>query len=181
MPAIDCLSRQSFPTDVIEIIESAPLPGIDESPNSESTANAIRACLEGRNRGLKGSLHEAALWLLAGDLDRSHQISQSIETPSGSYWHGIMHRREGDFSNSKYWFRRAGNHPTYRVLAEHIESRQAEVTQHGLPINGLVDAGSVAAVLSDLSMRAVRESVDWGGDLQQILWWEWQLLFAHDS
>jgi hypothetical protein len=45
------------------------------------------------------------------DLDRSHTISQSIETPTGSFWHGILHRREGDFSNSKYWFRRAGKAP----------------------------------------------------------------------
>ncbi len=52
----------------------------------------------------------AALWLYADELDRSHTISQGIETPTGSYWHGIMHRREGDFSNSKYWFRRTGNH-----------------------------------------------------------------------
>jgi hypothetical protein len=50
---------------------------------------------------------QAGLWLYVDDLDRSHHVSQSIETPVGSYWHGIMHRREGDFSNAKYWFRRA--------------------------------------------------------------------------
>ncbi len=55
---------------------------------------------------------QAGLWLYADDLHRSHEVSQSIETPVGSLWHGIMHRREGDFWNSKYWFRRAGsNHP----------------------------------------------------------------------
>lgn len=50
----------------------------------------------------------AGLWLYVDDLDRSHAVSQSIETPVGSLWHGIMHRREGDFWNSKYWFRKAG-------------------------------------------------------------------------
>jgi hypothetical protein len=54
---------------------------------------------------------EAALWLYVDELDRSHEVSQTIETPTGSLWHGIMHRREGDFWNSKYWFRKAGpNH-----------------------------------------------------------------------
>jgi len=53
----------------------------------------------------------AALWLYVDDLDRSHRISQSNETPTGSFWHGIMHRREGDFSNSHYWMRRAAAHP----------------------------------------------------------------------
>lgn len=52
----------------------------------------------------------AALWLYVDELDRSHVISQSIENATGSYWHGIMHRREGDFSNSHYWFHRVGNH-----------------------------------------------------------------------
>lgn len=52
-----------------------------------------------------------ALWLYVDDLDRSHTLSQSIETPAGSYWHGIMHRREGDYSNSHYWMRMAASHP----------------------------------------------------------------------
>ena len=29
----------------------------------------------------------------------------------GGVWHAIMHRREGDFANSKYWYRRVGKHP----------------------------------------------------------------------
>src|SRR5690606_33004536 len=53
----------------------------------------------------------AGLWLYVDELDRSHQASQRIETPTGSFWHAIMHRREGDVSNSKYWFRRTGKHP----------------------------------------------------------------------
>lgn len=53
----------------------------------------------------------AGLWLYVDDLDRSHTVSQSIETKTGSYWHGIMHRREGDFSNSRYWHNRAAGHP----------------------------------------------------------------------
>lgn len=59
----------------------------------------------------------AGAWLLADDLDASHQVSQQYETPTGSYWHGIMHRREGDFQNSKYWFRRVGQHPVFEPLA----------------------------------------------------------------
>lgn len=53
----------------------------------------------------------AGLWLYVNDLYRSHTISQGILDRTGSYWHGIMHRREGDFSNSHYWFRRAAGHP----------------------------------------------------------------------
>ncbi len=53
----------------------------------------------------------SALWLYVDDLERSHTISQSIDGATGSYWHGIMHRREGDFGNSRYWHRRATGHP----------------------------------------------------------------------
>jgi hypothetical protein len=58
----------------------------------------------------------AGLWLYVDDLDRSHTISQGIETPTGSLLHGIMHRREGDFSNSHYWMRRAASHPLFAEL-----------------------------------------------------------------
>lgn len=56
---------------------------------------------------MRDCLH-AGLWLLADDLDRAHRICQDVETPHGSAWHAIVHRREGDFWNSKYWWRRAG-------------------------------------------------------------------------
>ncbi|AIE83916.1 hypothetical protein [Fimbriimonas ginsengisoli] len=55
---------------------------------------------------------QAAIWLYVDDLNRSHNVSQGIESEEGAFWHGIMHRREGDFSNAKYWFRRAGSLPT---------------------------------------------------------------------
>ncbi|HEX3725872.1 MAG TPA: hypothetical protein VHV08_06500, partial [Pirellulales bacterium] len=58
----------------------------------------------------------AGLWLRHDFLDESHAISQEIETSGGSYWHGIMHRREGDFANSQYWFRRVGHHPIFPDL-----------------------------------------------------------------
>jgi hypothetical protein len=62
----------------------------------------------------------AGVWLLHDFLDESHTISQGIETPSGSYWHAIMHRREGDFWNSKYWYRRMGRHPVLEKLSEAV-------------------------------------------------------------
>jgi hypothetical protein len=58
----------------------------------------------------------AGLWLYHGFLDESHRISQALHGRDGSYWHGIVHRREGDFANAKYWFRRTGPHPIHETL-----------------------------------------------------------------
>ena len=58
----------------------------------------------------------AGLWLYFNFLDESHQISQELHTPTGSYWHALMHRQEPDFDNAKYWFRKVGTHPVYEPL-----------------------------------------------------------------
>lgn len=63
------------------------------------------------------SLH-AALWLLFDCMNESHEYSQKIPTPSGSYWHAILHRREPDPSNAKYWFARIGEHPILPELLQ---------------------------------------------------------------
>jgi hypothetical protein len=60
----------------------------------------------------------AAIWLHHDFLDQSHSISQEIDTPSGSCWHAIMHRREPDPGNSKYWWRRARGHPFLEALSK---------------------------------------------------------------
>src|SRR4051794_12932746 len=37
----------------------------------------------------------AGLWLYHDWLDSSHTISQALPSATGSFWHAIMHRREG--------------------------------------------------------------------------------------
>ena len=74
------------------------------APHRLRAEDMARACLAG-------------LWLHHNFLDESHTISQDLATASGSYWHALMHRREADFWNSKYWFRRVGTHPIFSRCA----------------------------------------------------------------
>jgi len=55
----------------------------------------------------------SGLLLWNDDLDASHRVSQGLENPTGSFWHAIMHRREGDHANSGYWWRNTGHHEAF--------------------------------------------------------------------
>jgi hypothetical protein len=81
----------------------------------------------------------AGLWLWHDGLEESHLISQSLHDSTGSFWHAIMHRREGDFSNSKYWYAKAAGHPVYKTLA----------AQAGAIVNPLPADMSLLRIISD--------------------------------
>ncbi len=58
----------------------------------------------------------AGLFLAIDAWDEAHAVAQDLDIPEGSYWHGVVHRREPDASNAKYWFRRLGHHPVFDQL-----------------------------------------------------------------
>lgn len=70
---------------------------------------------------------QAAFWLLFDFMKESHDISQTIATPSGSYWHGVLHRREPDAFNAKYWMARVGEHPIFPELLNDAHEIAARV------------------------------------------------------
>lgn len=106
-----------------KLIQRVPLaPLRPEKVWNEQLSRTISEADETALLGTKGSGDQqremvlacrAGLLLLNDDLEGSHALSQQIESATGSFWHAIMHRREGDFSNSKYWWRRVGDHPAY--------------------------------------------------------------------
>ena len=119
----------------------------------------------------------AGLWLYHDFLEESHRISQEIETPTGSYWHGIMHRREPDFSNSAYWFRRVGRHPVFDDLKEEgariAESNEREDSAEFLTRQSAWDPFA----FNDLCQSSIGTESSTETLCRQIQRREWELLF----
>ena len=80
--------------------------------------------LAGERRALVCSL----LLLWHDHLDASHELSQGIASADGSFLHAMMHRREPDYWNSKYWWRRVGNHPAFATISKRVSEFLIEHT-----------------------------------------------------
>lgn len=157
-------------------IRSAPATVLDGGTPSDhasvadfDTSQAF-AHAEVRDTGMADCC-AAGVWLLHNDLERAHTLCQDVPTPSGSFWHGVVHRREGDFGNASYWFARCSGHPV-------ISSVAAGVADDPSAGPAFADGWSPESMI-DLCRRAMR------GDralteaclaAQQI---EWQSLFGY--
>lgn len=136
----------------------------------------------------------AALWLWHDGLDQCHQIVQKspdeLHPPAAksnhremtqtlAFWHAIMHRREGDFSNSKYWYARCADHPVLQSMPSHAneilhplpaDKSLLRVMRNGWDPNAYVDlAEQVHNLPADPRHRAAVT-------LQRI---EWRALFDY--
>ncbi len=93
-----------------------PRPGRKSVEEIEASLSPIFAA--GRYSSTTAGLIRSLVLLWHDHLDESHEISQNFSSPDGSYVHGIMHRREPDYSNAKYWFHRMGWHPIFPKIAK---------------------------------------------------------------
>lgn len=185
MPDIDVLDLGVLDTSgmdshLLDVIRSAPLPGLKDSPHCSRTSRAIQEFIQEMSELQPGLV--AGLWLLAGDLERSHAISQSMPSAEGSLWHAIMHRSEGDYWNSKYWYRKAKGHPVLTCLADRMGQQIRQTTEFQFVSSQLEKwtmPSQVAETLVDHVELSVRKHQDWQPSLQRVCWWEWQLLFQH--
>ena len=121
----------------------------------------------------------AGLWLWHDFLDESHKAAQQLETPNGCYWHAIMHRREGDFFNSKYWLARCANHPIYSTLAvradDVIRPYPVDKSLFRLTSQGW-NAGAYVDLVEQVHANPADPRHGLAVALQQL---EWRLLFDH--
>ncbi|HEY7097681.1 MAG TPA: hypothetical protein VH437_13225 [Terriglobales bacterium] len=64
----------------------------------------------------------AGLWWDAkGDWTRAHDSAQQDEGPAGAWVHAYLHRKEGDATNSDWWYGQAGKTPCRTSLESEWE------------------------------------------------------------
>ena len=107
---------------------------------------------------------------------------QALHPSSSStlaFWHAIMHRREGDFSNAKYWYARCRTHPVLATMGPFC----GDVLNH-LPADisflRLIHDGWNPNAFVDLTEQVHRNPSDRRRaavvELQKV---EWRLLFDY--
>ena len=52
--------------------------------------------------------------------DAAHKIAQEISTPNAQWIHAVLHKIEGDESNSRYWYSRS----SIEVYESYLDSTQ---------------------------------------------------------
>lgn len=138
-------------------------------PHPVRDQDMARACLAG-------------LWLYHEFLDESHLLSQDLDTAEGSFWHGIMHRREPDFSNAKYWFRRVGRHPIFEPLrAEAAALARSETDKAAAEVGAFLVRQTIwdPFAFIDLCAAAINKRAPCEMLCRRIQACEWQLLFEY--
>jgi hypothetical protein len=120
----------------------------------------------------------AGLWLLHDHMTEGHEICQDLDTPSGSFWHMIVHRREPDPGNARYWCAHLGAHDVFDELLAGARRLAGRDPPEALrPLLGaaswrperfvaLCTGGAAAAGLEPLLL-----------EIQRL---EWRLLFDYD-
>ncbi len=111
----------------------------------------------------------SGLYLYFSCLDEAHKIAQDVETPEGSFWHGIMHRQEPDAANAGYWFRHMGKHPIFPELRTEAHKSRFDTGEEWDPF-AFIDFCESARVRPGSAEEQIAMQVQLD---------EWQLLFDY--
>jgi hypothetical protein len=163
---------------IAELLNRVPLAPLGPgSPHLEVRERLAAVTFPpGADRDLAAACR-AGLYLAFDFLDEAHSISQDLHTSEGSYWHALMHRREPDFANSAYWFRRVGQHPIFEALRAAAAELAAEAPARALFLTRQTTWDPFA--FGDLCQESYDEKAPCHLLCRQVQRAEWTLLFGY--
>lgn len=127
----------------IELFDPANPPDLGPGPRKGRVSVAevdagLKRAFPVSSPGTDGRESIRALALLWHDHhDAAHALVQDASGGVGAYIHGMLHRREPDFWNAKYWFRRVPNLPFLGALADGVKLINGALASSA---NGVFDA-----------------------------------------
>lgn len=112
-------------------LTSGPRPGVLDR---RTISQRIDTCLRELARPTDSAvLLRAAALLYHDHQDDAHDLVADRNDISAAFLHGILHRREPDYWNAKYWFRQCELHPVYSAVAARLgtwlDPQEAEAAQ----------------------------------------------------
>jgi hypothetical protein len=118
-------------------------------------------------RSPEGAL--AGLYVYFSCFDEAHAIAQDLNTPEGSFWHGILHRQEPDAVNAAYWFRHLGTHPIFPELRDEARRIRFDTGKEWNPFEFI-----------EFCEASRERPGSWEEEIaMQVQLFEWQLLFDY--
>jgi hypothetical protein len=91
------LARKQDPHPFTRLEKGKPVP---------KGRDAVAGLVDKDKESAKTLLIQSALYLCFDCFEETHNIAQDDEGPAGNWLHAILHRREPDAGNSKYWYAR---------------------------------------------------------------------------
>jgi hypothetical protein len=125
-------------------------------------------------------------------LSKTGEIRQSMEIDKGrwerelaqalnsfAFWHAIIHRREGDFSNAKYWYGRCADHRAMRLISSigmDLVGRDAADESLLQIVAGEYKPDALVDLVEGLHDKPADSRMEAAIRIQQL---EWEALFNH--
>lgn len=117
----------SAAADFCRFLRTPELPELGAGPRDRVTAareldRQLAEWFAGNGTEAGTALRLRALALLYHDHhDPAHDIVQDLTDRDSALIHAMLHRREPDYWNAQYWFRRTSEHPVYFRLADRLK------------------------------------------------------------
>lgn len=124
------MNENEASSPLFDLVHAAIATGesADLGPQTRPDAKAIPDLRSGLDAVFAGrrlpestrNLIWAAALLWHDHLDEAHGIVQDASSGDPAFIHGILHRREPDYGNAKYWFNRVGRHAAFPLIAARV-------------------------------------------------------------